>query len=226
MEDFAGRLWASQFGKVAYHESHDEAGNAGGSLRTSRVAVNDAALVGATRAFAEARSRVVAALSILSAATPMFFMGEEVVAQKRCKFDNIATSKEDLRGERAGDGARMFRYYQDLIRLRRANPAVRSHSIDIVHAHGTNRVIAFTRRQGSNQLLIIASLNNRPFGDGYVIRTGADRLPSGLWQETFNSDAGLYGGGNVGNFGAAIPCDDGRIELNIPANGVLVLQRR
>ena len=151
MEDFAGRLWASQFGKVAYHESHDEAGNAGGSLRTSRVAVNDAALVGATRAFAEARSRVVAALSILSAATPMFFMGEEIVAQKRCKFDNIATSKEDLRGERAGDGARMFRYYQDLIRLRRANPAVRSHSIDIVHAHGTNRVIAFTRRQGSNR---------------------------------------------------------------------------
>ncbi|WP_406698808.1 alpha-amylase family glycosyl hydrolase [Singulisphaera sp. Ch08] len=225
MEDFAGRLWASQFAKVAYHESHDEAGNADGSLRTSRVAVNDAALFGATRTFAEARSRVAAALSILSAATPMFFMGEEVVAQKRCKFDNIATSKEDLKGERTGNGAKMFRYYQDLIRLRRANPAVRSHSIDVVHVLGANRVIAFTRRQGSHQLLIVASLNNRPFEQGYVIQTGSDRLPSGLWLETFNSDAGIYGGGNVGNYGAAIPCNGGRIELKIPANGVLVLQR-
>ena len=40
----------------------------------------------------------------------------------------------------------MFRYYQDLIRLRRSHPAVRSHHIDIVHAFGPTRVIAFTRR--------------------------------------------------------------------------------
>ena len=56
----------------------------------------------------------------------MFFMGEEIVAQKSYRYDNISQSKEDLQGERAGAGARMFRFYQDLIRLRRANPAVRS----------------------------------------------------------------------------------------------------
>ena len=225
MGEFAARLAATRFNRVAYHESHDEAGNAGGSLRTSRAAVNDAALVGSTRAFAEARSRVVASLSILSAATPMFFMGEEIVAQKPCKFDNIASSKEDLRGERAGDGSRMFRFYQDLIRLRRANPAVRSTEIDVVHAHDANRILAFTRKQGSNQLLVVASLNNRPFADGYVLRSDPGRLPSGLWRETFNSDAAIYGGRNLGNFGADLPSQDGRIDLRIPANGVLVLQR-
>ena len=42
IQQFAGPLWQTQFDKVAYHESHDEAGNAGGSARTSMVAVNHA----------------------------------------------------------------------------------------------------------------------------------------------------------------------------------------
>jgi len=60
---------------------------------------------------------------------------------------------------------------------------------------------------------------------GYVIQTEPHRLPVGEWQETFNSDAEMYGGKNVGNYGAAIACADGRIQLRIPANGLLVLQR-
>jgi 1,4-alpha-glucan branching enzyme len=119
----------------------------------------------------------------------------------------------------------MFRFYQDLIRLRKANPAIRSSRLEIVHALGQTRVLAFTRRQGGNELLIVASLNNRPF-DGYVVRTEAERLPDGPWQETFNSDAALYGGQDFGNFGAAVPCGHGEIRLRIPANAFLVLQRR
>jgi 1,4-alpha-glucan branching enzyme len=226
MGQFAGKLCDTQTGKVDYHESHDEAGNAGGTARTSKVAVGGAALVGATREYAEARCRVVAGLSILSAGTPMFFMGEEIVAQKPCKFDNIAASKEDLHGERAGAGAKMFRYYQDLIRLRRANPAARSHYLDVIHAWDPSRVIAFVRRQGSNELLVVASLSNTPYDNGYVIETGGDRLHDGGWQETFNSDAGIYGGKDVGNFGAVVPASGGRIQLRLPANGLLVLQRR
>jgi 1,4-alpha-glucan branching enzyme len=226
MEQFSDQLWRTQFTKVVYHESHDEAGNAAGSLRTSKAAVNDAALLGLTRDYAEARSRVAAGLSLLSAGTPMFFMGEEIVAQKLYRYNNISESKEDLHGDRSGSGARMFRFYQDVIRLRLANPAGRSHHIDIVHVHGFTRVIAFTRRLGNNEVLVVASLNNHPFLDGYVIQTQADRLPSGSWQETFNSDAAIYGGRNVGNYGAAISCHDGRMELRSPANAFLVLQRR
>ncbi|MGE5765126.1 MAG: alpha-amylase family glycosyl hydrolase [Mycobacterium leprae] len=225
MEDFADRLWRTQFDKVVYHESHDEAGNAPGTARTSLVAVNNAPLWGTTRDFAEARSRTACGLSMLSAATPMFFMGEEIVAQRPYRFDNVDDSKEDLHGERAGAGARMFRFYQDLIRLRRANSAVRSLSIDIIHVNGSGRVIAFTRSAGQTQVLVVASLNNRPFLDGYVIETDPGRLPSGLWQETFNSDSTLYGGNDIGNFGTALPAEAGRLQLRIPANGVLVLQR-
>jgi len=224
MARFAGRLVETAANKVAYHESHDEAGNARGSLRTARAAVNDAPLVGATRDVAEARCRVACGLTVLSAATPMFFMGEEIVAQKPAMYFTIAEAKEDLLGERIGQGATMFRFCQDLIRLRRANRAVRSHQIDVVHAHDANRVIAFTRREATSDVLVVASLNNQPF-DRYVIATGADRLPAGGWKETFNSDAAFYGGNGVGNFGATIPASDGRIELRLPARGFVVLQR-
>jgi 1,4-alpha-glucan branching enzyme len=43
---------------------------------------------------------------------------------------------------------------------------VRSHTIDILHAHDANRVIAFTRRDGTADLLVVASLNNHPFTTG------------------------------------------------------------
>jgi 1,4-alpha-glucan branching enzyme len=225
IEQFAGILWNSQFQKVVYHESHDEAGNAGGTLRTSKVAVNNAPLFGSTRAYAEARCRVAFGLSLFSAGTPMFFMGEEVVAQQVYKYNNILSARENVAGERAGDGSRMFRCCQDLIRLRKQHPAIRSRQIDILHAHNSNRVLAFTRRESSNELLIVASLNNAAYTRGYVLQNEPSRLPSGQWREIFNSDAGIYGGNNVGNAGAALPCHNGRIEIVIPANAIVIFQR-
>ena len=70
----------------------------------------------------------------------------------------------------------------------------------------------------------MASLNNRVF-DAYVIQTDAGRLPDGQWRELFNSDAAIYGGDNVGNLGADLPAGGGRIQLRVPANAVLILQK-
>ncbi len=222
---FATVLDQTHRGKVVYHESHDEAGNAAGSLRTSRAAVNDAPLVGPTRHVAEARCRTVAGIALLSAGTPMFFMGEELVAQNRYRYNAISEGKEDLLGERNGEGARMFRYYQDLIRLCRSNRAARSHVLDVIHANDEGRVLAFTRRQATSELLVVVSLNNQPFPDAYVIATEPHRLPTGWWRETFNSDSSLYGGENVGNYSTEVRVVDGRIQLRIPRNGLLVFQR-
>ena len=225
IEQFAGALFASKFNKVVYHESHDEAGNAGGTQRTLVCAVNGAPLTGATRAYAEARCRVAFGLSLFSAGTPMFFMGEEIGAQKPYRFDTFITHREDLADERAGNGAHLFRFYQDIIRFSRRHTAARSQEIDIIHALGSNRVIAFTRSAGSDKLLLVASLRNQPFLDGYIIQTDAARLPDGVWREVFNSDAALYGGQNIGNFGTDIPVTNGRLQIRIPANGLLVLQK-
>ena len=127
--------------------------------------------------------------------------------------------------ERAGAGAKLFRYYQDLIRFSRRHPATRSQDMDIIHVIGANRLIAFTRSAGSERLLVVASLRNQPFFDGYVIQTDPSRLPNGSWREIFNSDAADYGGNGIGNFGGDVPASGGRCQVRVPANGLLVFQK-
>jgi 1,4-alpha-glucan branching enzyme len=95
MDRFSGALYGSRYKRIVFHESHDEAGNASGTARTMVTAVNGAPLVDATRIAAEARSRVCFGLSLLSAGTPMFFMGEEIGAQKHYTFDNSSLSAAD-----------------------------------------------------------------------------------------------------------------------------------
>ena len=101
-------------------------------MRTLQCAVNGAPLVGETRRAAEARARVAFGLSLFSAGTPMFLMGEEVGAVKPYRYDTFMDNREDSPGERAGSGAALFRFYQDAIRFARRHPSVRARNIDVV----------------------------------------------------------------------------------------------
>lgn len=231
MDYFAEALAASGDRKVVYHESHDEAGNSyyedGGrkveSRRTIIAAVNSAPLIGETRRFAEARCRFACGMTMLSAGTPMFLMGEEIGAQKSYRYTNFLDNKEDLLDERQTNGQSLFAFYQDIIRLRRSYSGLRSHNIYIIYTHNINRIIAFRRWDDNQEFLILASLNNSPFSSGYTI--ASSQLGDGRWREIFNSDAERYGGGNVGNFGATIFSSIGRISAAIPANGFVVFQK-
>jgi 1,4-alpha-glucan branching enzyme len=226
MDAFSGALYRTRTNQIVFHESHDEAGNARGTARTIVTAVNGAPLVGATRVAAEARCRVCFGLSLLSAGTPMFFMGEEIGARNAYKYDNILQSREDILAERTGNGKNMLRFYQDLITLSRRLRSIRSHNIDILHQSNANRVIAFKRWSGDEEVIILASLNNAAFGNGYVIEKDAAAIPDAGWREVFNSDAVVYGGDNVGNLGAAIPSRQHRLNVIIPANGLIVLVKQ
>jgi 1,4-alpha-glucan branching enzyme len=226
MDWFSGALYASQYRRVVFHESHDEAGNAGGTARTIGVAVNHAPLVDATRGWAEARARLCFGLSLLSAGSPMFFMGEEIGARKRYTFNDFLLNREDILGERAGNGKALFRFYQDLISLSRRLRPIRSHNIDILHQSNPNRVIAFKRWSGDEEVIIVASLNNTSFAHGYVIEKDLLAIPNAGWKEIFNSDAAVYGGQNMGNGGAIIPSTQSRLNLVIPASGFVVLVKQ
>jgi 1,4-alpha-glucan branching enzyme len=224
-DSFAGALLASQYDKVVYHESHDEAGNAGGTARTIVTAVNGAPLWGATRTAAEARSRVVFGMSLFSAGTPMFFMAEEVGAQRPYTVGNWFPNREDILGESTGNGRFMFRYYQDIITLSRRLRSVRTGNITVLHYSGANRIIVFKRWSRGEQVIVVASLNNTPF-NSYIVQSDTLGIPDGGWKEIFNSDAGIYGGTGTGNGGAIIGAANGRLEVTMPANGLLVVVRQ
>jgi 1,4-alpha-glucan branching enzyme len=222
MDYFAGALNWSGHRKVVYHEDHDDAGNAANTARTMVTAVNGAPLTGETRVYAEARSRCICGIAMLSGGTPMFLMGEEIASANPLPYKDFLLYRDDFKSERAGNGARMFKFYQDLIRLRRSNAALRSREIDVFYSNNPNRVIAFLRTDGVDRFLIVAGLNNHAFSSGYWIAT--DVLGNAGWREVFNSDSGIYGGQNIGNAGTVLSSSGAGINLIIPRNGFVVFQ--
>jgi len=160
---------------------------------------------------------------LLGPGTPMFFMGEEVGASRPYRYDDFINAREDFYALRQGAGANLFRFYQDLIRLRLAHPALRSSQVDILYTHDANRVLAFRRWLGNEELIVVSSLNNAPFSFGYDIQN--PRIADGQWREIFNSDAAVYGGSGLAN-PASITSTGGLLNVRLPANSVLVLQRQ
>lgn len=226
MERFAGVLASSGRKTVVYHESHDEAGNSEHSGRTLMVAV--AADKGAPppegdlRRIAEARCRFVAGMTFLSAGTPMFLMGEEIGATKDFTYDGFMENREDLYGERKGRGQQLFRFYSDIIRLRRRHQSLTTPNIEITFVHNDDRIMAFRRWRGPEEYLVIATLSNTGFPDGYSVR-----LPphvNGDWRQIFTSDEQVYGGDGVTNE-QELQVVEGELRVKLPARGFIVLRQ-
>lgn len=228
MGRFANTL-AATTARVIYHESHDQAGNAtynfGGqkvaSARTIVVAVNDQ-LDAASRPWAEARCRVAAGLTLTAPGVPMFFMGEEVGAREPYRYNDWIDHREDFLALKASDGAKLFAFYRDVIGLRRSSVALRAGSVNILHAHDANRVLAFRRTAGDDDVIVVASLSNSAFIDGYWLDSGA--IPDGAWTTALNSDAAAYGGGGICN-PLALTSAGGRLNMRLPANSLQILRR-
>lgn len=169
-----------------------------------------APVVGETRAWAEARSQFAAAMTLLSAGTPMFFMGEEVGAQKPYRYHDFLQNREDILGEAEGHGAALRACYRDLIALSINQDAI--------------RVIAFHRWNENDDFLVVGSLNDAAFNHGYRLHSA--RLADSGWQEIFNTDVAAYAGWNVGNGGEVIMSVDSTVNAVLPASGVVIFRKQ
>jgi 1,4-alpha-glucan branching enzyme len=225
MDRFAAELVASGRKTVVYHESHDEAGNSEHSGRTLMVAIaagkDTPPPEGELRRIAEARCRFAAGITLLSAGTPMFLMGEEVGAVKDFTYSGFLENREDLLGQRAGEGRYLFRFYCDLIRLRLRHHTLASANLEITHTHNADRVLAFHRWKGPEHYLVVSTLSDFGWPDGYRIAPPA--AAQGNWREILSSDASAYGGQGVGNPDELTP-QDGQLTVRLPARGFVVLR--
>jgi 1,4-alpha-glucan branching enzyme len=176
---------------------------------------------GELRRVAEARVRLVAGMTLLSAGTPMFLMGEEIGAVKAFTYDGFLENREDLLGERNGAGRFLFRFYRDLIRLRRRHSTFTTANIETVFVHNADRVVVFRRWKGPEHYLVIATLNDFGWPDGYQVASPA--VATGNWREIFSSDLEAYDGTGVTNEGE-IAVVDGKITVKVPARGFIVLR--
>ena len=87
-------------------------------------------------------------------------------------------------------------------------------------------MIAFKRWDGNEEVIVVASLNNAPFSNGYGIHKDLVAIPDASWKEIFNSDAAVYGGSNVGNGAGIIGSSGGSLNVTIPSTGLLVFIRQ
>ncbi len=231
MSMFSAALCASNSKKIVYHVSHDEAGNSGRdesdphrrSHRTLVLAVQGV-LNEQTRPVAEARARVAFGLTLCSPGTPMFLFGEEVGFVNDFFYDNVLALREDIYGLQNTTGKNMFTFYRDMIRLRGSFAALRKDRIEVIHVNDVNRVLAFRRWTNLEELLVVVSLNNSAFQDGYQF--DHPDLFVGGWQMVLNSDLSIYGGTSEAVLASQrVESQDNRISVPIPANTILVLKR-
>jgi 1,4-alpha-glucan branching enzyme len=222
MDGFSGALYGTRYDQVVFHESHDEAGNAGGTARTMVTAVNGAPLVGATRIAAEARSRLCFGLSLLSAGTPMFFMGEEIGAQKRYTFNDFLSNRENILGERAGNGKALFRFYQDLSSLSAADCARFIAITSTSYQWNAQSVISFGGGAVARKSLLWRVSTTPPAAS--VIEKDLIAIPNAGWKRSSTATPPSIVMG-TGNGGATIP-QPRPSQRGHPFNGFVLLVKQ
>jgi 1,4-alpha-glucan branching enzyme len=183
--------------------------------------------------YARSRSRVATTLLMTAPGIPMLFMGQEFLEDKPW-HDDVENWGRFLiwwDGLARDPAMRDFlRFTQDLLRLRRAEPALCGEGVRVSQVHESERVIVVHRWvEGEGQdVVVVASLAERTHF-GYPIE-----LPwPGRWREVFNSDyydhfpnAEVAGnGGGVFADRPGGPTYPFAAAMTIPANGAIILAR-
>jgi 1,4-alpha-glucan branching enzyme len=183
--------------------------------------------------FARSRARAAAGLLMAARGIPMLFMGEEFLAEEQWDDNehfhaDLAINWDQLDTDKNRQD--YLRFTQDLVRLRRNQPALRSDSLRVSRAHSIDRVMAIHRWiEGQGADLLIA-LNLQEFNRfGYRIGFPG----GGFWREIFNSDfyEQFPNPGTTGNNGGItaeeVPWDGmpASAEITLPANGFVVFSR-
>jgi 1,4-alpha-glucan branching enzyme len=180
--------------------------------------------------YARSRSRAAFGLAFTAPGIPMLFMGQEFLEDKQWADDlkwhaNLRLYWDGLNSDAAMQG--FLRFAREIIRLRLREPALRATGFGTIHAHDSNRVLAFHRWvpfEGRDIVVVVSLANFNQFG----YRIG---FPwPGRWGEVFNSDAYDFGPA-TGNAGS-VYADDVPMHgfgysasLTLPANSVLVFRR-
>lgn len=197
---------------VTVISNHDEVGNADRTLNVANLH-KDPQTAGP---WEKGAARTVLGIGMLSPGMPMIFQGEESLATNHFKWGVPSTWDNgwEWMDQPESDRFKHHSFTKDLIALRKSSDAFDGDSpAQRVYTHELDSVMAFSRKLGDEEFLVVASLNKEPLIDY--------RLPvDGLWTPVLNSDDPRYGG--EGRYADA-QLRDG--SLDIAPGSVVVLRR-
>jgi 1,4-alpha-glucan branching enzyme len=205
-------------------------GQHGGTLNNSNVNCRHRYLIeffgGRDSEYAREKARLGWALNVAAMGNPMMFMGQECHMPGWWHDSEYDCHRFDW--ALAGDpvGMPMRTMVRDVNWVRWDNEALRSETLDIVHEDYNHQILAFKRYVpgGHNLILVVVNISSRDFGDhGYGVATGGQ---DGQWEQIFCSQDPMYGGRDwAGNaFYQPWTQGDGRVYLNVPRFGVVMLR--
>ncbi len=218
-----GEQYLSGAQTLRYLELHDEAWPSSGGQRLVRtidtVPPHD-------DEFARGRVLLGHGLVMTSPGIPAMLMGTEWLEDTNFGGGDAA-GNDRIDWSKKVTNAPVFSYFQDLIALRRSNPALRAGSPhEIYHVNDAGNVLIMQRWTDAGDVLVVAA--NFSNSDYAAYRLG---LPQpGRWGEVLNSQAAAYGGSgltNPGSFQAEEVPYDGfgqSAEIVLPRMGLVVLQ--
>jgi 1,4-alpha-glucan branching enzyme len=201
------RYNGGSFDRVIYTESHDEVAN-GQARVPEEISPGD---VGSW--WARKRSMLGAALVFTAPGVPLLFQGQEFLE------DRWFRDKDPIEWSRKETYAGVFRFYRDLIALRRnrqgTTRGLAGQHVDVHHVNDEDKVIAFHRWEEGGP------------GDSVIV------FPrGGTWNVRLNSDAQTYGEDFEGHPGHQVTAKEGERdgmgyygELGIGPYSVLILSQ-
>lgn len=219
-------LWNAMNGngffRVAYTETHDLVGNLNGSgaqRLPKRIQPTDPAGY-----FARKRSMLAAAVLMTMPATPMLFMGQEML--ENAQFSDSTP----LDWTHATTYSKVVNFYRDLIHLRRnldgvslglTGPNVTSH---VVQDDNPWKLLAFHRwgAGADDQVMVIMNFTANPIPSYVFSGWPAD----GNWYVNLNSDWTTYGSDFGNNGSAVVTVSGGSGQVAVGPYSVLVLSRQ
>lgn len=223
----APRGFSARWRMLTYLESPEQV-QLGRSPRLARLADSS----NCRSWYARSRARLATGLLMTAPGIPVIFMGQELLEDKPWSEDLEQDPGSLLwwEGLQAGDRAMLdhLRFSQDLVRLRRSQPALRSDNINVYHVNDRARVLAFHRwlHDTGRDVVVAVSLSETAH-----IQYDLGLPKRGRYVEAFNSDAydNWYNPKTVGNPGPVDAYGPSRhrmatsARVTIPANGLVVL---
>jgi len=206
--------------RVLYDETHDLTGDLNNGKRLpARINAGDA-----TGYFARKRSMLAAAVVMTIPATPMLFMGQEMLVT------NQFGDAKPLNWANKTTYSNVVNFYRDIIHLRRnldgvslglTGPNVTPHVVD-----NTAKVLAYHRwGAGANdQVMVVLNFSNQILTNYTVGGFPA----SGPWYVNLNSDWTTYGSDfqNKGGGMVLLPVVNGSAQLTLGRYSVQILSRQ
>ena len=201
-----------------YLELHDDVWSGG------RLVVQIDPTVPHDDSTAQSLVRLGEGMTLLSPGIPAMLMGSEWLEDAPFGSSDIS-NRIDWSKQTAY--APFYKYFRDLIALRRADPMLRADvPHGVFHLDDSRNVIAYERTEGSAEHTVVIA--NFGAADLHNFRIG---LPSGAaWREALNSQAAVYAGSGLENAGAIIPAAiaaDGYPQsatIELPARALVVLR--